>query len=162
MSPRRTWSGGRYRAAHGAFRGKAGAFYPRLSLENVDAGWSNLYALSSSVINTWIGEELRTIGTEARVVRELPWVTDQQVSFEGALYVANDPTGAALTWRGWAAHDRQTGIFGCRSRCRIAVRHSIRGIRAASRCPRLRAVRGNRRIGSASTSARNGAGASAR
>ncbi len=94
------------------FRGRAGAFYPRLSLENVDVGWSNAYALSSSVINSWIGEELRTIGAELRIMRDLPWVTDQQISLEGALYYANDPTGAVLTWRGWAAHDRQTGILG--------------------------------------------------
>ena len=94
------------------FRTKLGAFYPRLSLENVDAGWSSPYSLSSSVINTWIGEELRTIGAEVRVVRELPWLTDQQLSLEGAMFYGNDPTGAALTWRGWAAHDRQTGISG--------------------------------------------------
>jgi hypothetical protein len=46
------------------------------------------------------------------VVRDLPWATDQQVSLEGSLFYANDPTGAGLTWRGWAAHDRQTGING--------------------------------------------------
>jgi hypothetical protein len=44
------------------FRSRIGAFYPRLSLENVDAGWSSPYALSASAINTWIGEELRTVG----------------------------------------------------------------------------------------------------
>lgn len=94
------------------FRAKLGAFYPRLSFENVDPGWSSPYALSSSVLNTWIGEELRTIGGELRVIRDLPWGTDQQLSLEGAVFYANDPTGAALTWRGWAAHDRQTGLSG--------------------------------------------------
>jgi len=94
------------------FRSKLGAFYPRLSLENIDAGWSSPYALSSSVINTWIGEELRTVGAELRIVRDLPGLAGQQLSLEGAGFYFNDPTGASLTWRGWAAHDRQTGVFG--------------------------------------------------
>ncbi len=94
------------------FRSKLGAFYPRLSLENIDAGWSSPYALSSSVINTWIGEELRTVGAELRLVRDLPGLAGQQVSLEGAGFYFNDPAGASLTWRGWAAHDRQTGVFG--------------------------------------------------
>ena len=94
------------------FRGKLGAFYPRLSLENIEAGWSSPYALSSSVINTWIGEELRIVGAELRLVRDLPGMSGQQLSLEGGGFYFNDPTGASLTWRGWAAHDRQTGVFG--------------------------------------------------
>lgn len=94
------------------FRTRGGIFYPRLSLENIDPGWSNPYSLSSSVINTWIGEELRTIGAEFRAIRDVPGFPDQQISFEGAMFVGNDPTGAQLTWRGWAAHDRQTGVTG--------------------------------------------------
>lgn len=93
-------------------RTRVGAFYPRLTVENVAAGWSNPYALSSSVINTWIGEELRTIGAELRVVYDLPRLRDQQLAFDAAVYGFNDPTGAVLTWRGWSAHDRQTGITG--------------------------------------------------
>jgi hypothetical protein len=94
------------------FRSRLGAFYPRLSLENIDAGWSSPYALSSSVINTWIGEELRTVGAEFRLLRDLPGLPEQQIALEGAGFYFNDPTGASLTWRGWAAHDRQTGVFG--------------------------------------------------
>ncbi len=93
-------------------RSRLGFFYPRLSLENSAAGWSNRYALSSSVINTWIGEELRTLGFEARLTRDLPRWPEHQFSIEGALYYGNDPTGALLAWRGWSAHDRQTGISG--------------------------------------------------
>jgi hypothetical protein len=92
------------------YRAKLGAFYPRLSVENVESGWSNAYALTSSAINTWIGEELRTIGAEVRIARDL--TQEQQVSVEGAMFYGNDPTGALLAWRGWAVHDRQTGIFG--------------------------------------------------
>lgn len=93
------------------FRTRLGAFYPKLSLENVDAGWSNAYALSASAINTWIGEELRTFGSEVRVSRvftELPLTPE--IAFEGAIFYGNDPTGALLNSRGWAIHDRQTGI----------------------------------------------------
>jgi len=92
-------------------RGRLGAFYPKLSLENVDPGWSSPYSLSASAINTWIGEELRTIGGEVRVSRvltELPQAPE--VSFEGAMFYGNDPTGALLNWRGWSLHDRQTGL----------------------------------------------------
>ncbi len=93
------------------FRSRIGAFYPRLSVENTAAGWSSPYALSSSAINSWIGEELRTIGAEVRIVNDLPGLKDQQLVLEGAVFGFNDPVGATLTWHGWAAHDRQTGIF---------------------------------------------------
>lgn len=93
-------------------RSRIGAFYPKLSLENVDHGWSNPYALSSSAINTWIGEELRTFGAEVRASRRfevLPFAPELVV--EGAMFYGNDPTGALLNRRGWALHDRQTGIL---------------------------------------------------
>ena len=41
---------------------KIGAFYPPISLEHRASGWSNPYTISSSALNTWVGEELRTIG----------------------------------------------------------------------------------------------------
>ncbi|RYZ64437.1 MAG: hypothetical protein EOP08_08995, partial [Proteobacteria bacterium] len=43
---------------------RAGAFYAPISLENRMRGWRSPYLLSSSAINTWVGEELRTIGLE--------------------------------------------------------------------------------------------------
>jgi len=42
---------------------KAGAFLPELSLENTDLGWTSPYTITPSAINSWIGEELRTIGS---------------------------------------------------------------------------------------------------
>jgi hypothetical protein len=93
------------------FRSRLGAFYPKLSVENTDAGWSNAYGLSSSVINTWIGEELRAVGAELRATRVLTSLPGHSLSVEGGAFYGNDPTGALLTWRGWAAHDRQTGLF---------------------------------------------------
>ena len=93
-------------------RGRAGFFYPRLSLENGGAGWTSPYTLSASTINTWLGEELRVFGAELRLTRDLPQWPGHQVSVEGGLFYGNDPTGALLTWRGWASHDRQTGLNG--------------------------------------------------
>lgn len=94
------------------FRGRAGVFYPRLSLENVTAAWSSPYALTASAINTWIGEELRTAGAEIRIGRDLPFfLVEQNLALEAAVFYANDPTGALLNWRGWAIHDRQTGFL---------------------------------------------------
>lgn len=92
-------------------RSRLGAFYPKLSVENTDAGWSSAYGLSSSAINTWIGEELRAFGADARLTRDFAGAPDHKLSLEGGMFYGNDPTGALLTWRGWAAHDRQTGIF---------------------------------------------------
>lgn len=92
-------------------RSRAGAFYPKMSMENTDAGWSSPYGLSSSVINTWIGEEMRTFGAELRVTRDFAQWPGQHLSFEGGMFYGNDPTGALLAWRGWASHDRQSGIF---------------------------------------------------
>lgn len=93
-------------------RSRLGFFYPRLSLENGGPGWSSPYTLSASAINTWIGEELRTLGADLRLTRDLLRWPGQQLSIDGGIFYGNDPTGALLTWRGWASHDRQTGING--------------------------------------------------
>jgi len=95
------------------WRTKLGAFYPPISLENRDTGWRSSYSLSPGAINTWLGEELRTIGAES----SFTWLgsrTDKGVdlSLIGALYGWNDPLGVEIFERGWAIHDRQTGLFG--------------------------------------------------
>jgi hypothetical protein len=93
-------------------RTRAGVFYPRISLENTDYGWSSPYALSASAINTWIGEELRAVGGELRVAHDVPlFGLTTTVSIEGAFFYANDQSALLLAARGWAIHDRQTGIF---------------------------------------------------
>jgi hypothetical protein len=87
---------------------KAGAFFPTISLENDDLGWTSPYTLTPSAINTWIGEELRTIGSEAIV----KWRTKAGTfSAMGALYCCNDPAGILLADRGWAMDDRPTALF---------------------------------------------------
>jgi len=91
------------------YRLKLGAFYPRISLENTDAGWTSPYTLSSSTINTWVAEELRTVGIELSVSRRPQALGGaHQFGLQVALFWQNDPTGSLLAWKGWSAHDRQS------------------------------------------------------
>ena len=87
---------------------KAGAFFPTISLENDDLGWTSPYTLTPSAINSWIGDELRTIGSEAT----LRWKSDLGVlSLIGALTCCNDEAGVLIADRGWAMDDRPFGLF---------------------------------------------------
>ncbi len=91
------------------YRLKLGAFYPRISLENVAAGWSSPYSISSSAINTWVAEELRTVGAELSVSRRPSLFGGaHSISLQGAFFFGNDPTGSLLAWKGWSVHDRQS------------------------------------------------------
>ena len=92
-------------------RWRFGAFYPHVSLENAGAGWTSPYLSSSSAINTWIGEEFRTIGAELSFSRALRTATPQRFGAQLAVYGANDVAGGLLALRGWAVHDRQTALF---------------------------------------------------
>jgi hypothetical protein len=88
---------------------KAGAFFPTISLENDDIGWQSPYTITPSAINSWIGEELRTIGAEAT----LRWNTGDlgTISAMGALLCCNDEAGILIAYRGWGMHDRYTGLL---------------------------------------------------
>jgi hypothetical protein len=86
---------------------KLGAFFPPISLENEAVGWSSPWSLTSSAINSWVGEELRTIGGEATA----EWRFDGgKVEAQGAVFGWNDPAGALLADRGWALNDRPVGL----------------------------------------------------
>jgi len=94
-------------------RVKLGAFYPEVSLENRMRGWRSPYTLSFSAVNTWVGEELRTIGAEYA----LDWLGrshghDFDLSLSAAAYGWNDPAGTVVATRGWGLHDRQSMLFG--------------------------------------------------
>ncbi len=94
-------------------RFKLGAFYPAISLENRMQGWRSPYTLSFSAVNTWVGEELRTIGAEY----SLDWLGrshghDFDFSLSGAAYGWNDTAGTVVATRGWGLHDRQSTLFG--------------------------------------------------
>jgi hypothetical protein len=92
---------------------KAGAFYAPISLENRAIGWTSIYSLSPSAINSWIGEETRTLGLEVSSSL-LGAFADRSydITLLGALYRWNDPFGVLIFERGWAIHDRQSPLFG--------------------------------------------------
>ncbi len=94
-------------------RARIGAFHAPISLEHRGSGWTNPYLISSSAINTWLGEELRTIGAEY----SLEWLGtrsghDFDAGLVAAVYGYNDPAGVLVASRGWSLHDRQTTLFG--------------------------------------------------
>lgn len=92
---------------------KIGAFYPSISLEHRASGWTNPYTISSSALNTWVGEELRTIGVEYGL-EHLGIAAGGMWDFGAhlAIYGWNDPAGVILGFRGFSLNDRQTPLFG--------------------------------------------------
>ncbi len=94
-------------------RVKVGAFFPVTSVEiDYDSvGWTPTRTLSSSAINSWIGEELRTKGIELTMHRSGRLDgSPHDVGFTIGAYSANDETGTLLAWRGWTVSDRITGL----------------------------------------------------
>src|SRR5712671_2676849 len=94
------------------WRTRVGAFYPPISLENRAIGWQSPYTVSTSGINTWIGEEVRVYGVE----QSMSLTATPARRFDAALIVGafmwDDPMGALIFLRGWALHDRETAVFG--------------------------------------------------
>lgn len=93
-------------------RVKAGFFFPPTSVElDYDSvGWVPKHTISSSAINSWIGEELRTNGIEWSA-RRLGRYADApyDVGLVAAVFNGNDPAGTLLAWRGWSISDRVGG-----------------------------------------------------
>lgn len=91
-----------------AFDGRLGVFVPPGSFENSAVGWSSPYTLTSSAINSWLGEEFRLLGGEAGVTFRRQSV---EARLGAAVFFGGDPQGTQLAWRGWAIHDRELGLF---------------------------------------------------
>jgi hypothetical protein len=94
-------------------RVKLGAFYAPLSLENRAAGWESPYTLSSSAMDSWVAQELRTIGTEIK----LEWLGthsghDFDIGAAFGVYGWNQGAGASLTHSGFTITDWQGSLFG--------------------------------------------------
>ena len=80
---------------------RAGSFFLPTSRENVDALWESPYTITSSALNSWLGEELRPIGVDASYFRGR--------AFGGAtLFRGNDTFGALPVARGWSLRDHWT------------------------------------------------------
>jgi hypothetical protein len=95
-------------ASANRWRFKLGEFYPRLSLENTAPGWGSPYSITPSVINTWLGEEIRLRGAEASLSgRPESLGGAHTFTLNVAVFYANDPAGTLMSWKGWSAHDRQ-------------------------------------------------------
>ena len=93
-------------------RVKVGGFYAPVSLENGAGGWASPYTLSFSALNTWLAEELRTVGVETRIDwlgtrSDLPF----DVSAVAGVFGWNEVAGAALAGGGFILDDRQTPLF---------------------------------------------------
>ncbi|HEY7889154.1 MAG TPA: hypothetical protein VIC29_13115 [Steroidobacteraceae bacterium] len=93
-------------------RVKAGAFFAPVSLENGAAGWASPYTLSYSALNSWLAEEVRTVGLETKV----DWLgTRSGLPFDigavAGVFGWNELAGAALAGRGFILDDRQTPLF---------------------------------------------------
>jgi hypothetical protein len=105
---------------------KIGAFHMPVSLENRGVGWSDVYSITPSALNTWMGEEFRTLGAEL----EARWLGASHgylgdVALVGAMYAWNDPAGALLAARGFALTDRPSTLFGGLGRPPITFYHEI-------------------------------------
>lgn len=86
----------------------AGAFFAPFSLENNELGWAPYWTLTPSAINTWFGEELRTLGGQGT----LEWRRDEgKLTLTAGVFGWNDPAGVMIADRGWALDDRPTSLF---------------------------------------------------
>jgi hypothetical protein len=92
---------------------KLGAFYAPISLENRAEGWESPYTLSSSAMDSWVAQELRTIGAEFK----LEWLGthsghDFDASAAVGVYGWNEGAGDSLTDSGFTITDWQGSLFG--------------------------------------------------
>ena len=87
---------------------KLGAFFPPVSLENEGVGWTSPWTITPSAINSWVGDELKTIGGELTLEWRTAWGA---LGLTGAVYAWNDPAGALLADRGWAFDDHPVGLL---------------------------------------------------
>jgi hypothetical protein len=87
---------------------RAGLMWPSISLEHEGADWHVRDTITPSAINSWIGEEVRPLAAE---VTASTMAGEHQLSATAGVFAANDTSGALLTFRGWALHDRTTLAF---------------------------------------------------
>ncbi len=88
---------------------RLGSFFAPISLENTSVAWTSPYTLTSSAINSWVGEELKTFGGEGTVAYHFE--NGDHVDIFGAGFGNNDTTGTLLAFRGWRMHDYEATIL---------------------------------------------------
>jgi hypothetical protein len=87
---------------------KAGLFFPHISRENVGIAWTTPYSITPSAINSWVGEEIRVLGLEAKGTYK---AGNHKVDVTAAAFGFNDPAGSLLAFRGWGLGDHKVGAF---------------------------------------------------
>ncbi|HVI56768.1 MAG TPA: hypothetical protein VM621_17135 [Luteibacter sp.] len=88
---------------------KGGLYFIPISLENDGIGWTSPWTVTPSAINSWVGEELRGLGAEARE----EWRGDNgTLGLGGGLFRHGDPAGNILATRGWSLSDLVYGVGG--------------------------------------------------
>lgn len=89
--------------------GKAGVFYPQISLEHDEFAWTTYHTITPSALNTWIGEEIKVLGVEATYRQALG---PGDLSFTASAFGFDDTAGTVVAFRGWALHDQEAMVFG--------------------------------------------------
>jgi hypothetical protein len=89
--------------------GKLGVFYPQISLEHDEFGWTTYHSITPSAINTWIGEEIKVLGVEGTLRHSLG---PGDLSVTAAAFGFDDTAGTLMAFRGWALHDEEATVFG--------------------------------------------------
>jgi hypothetical protein len=97
-----------------------------VSMENRGTGWSDVYTITPAALNTWLGEEFRTLGAEF----EARWLGASHgylgdLALVAAAYGWNDPAGVVLAERGFALTDRPSTLFGGLGRPPVTLYHEI-------------------------------------
>lgn len=80
-----------------------GAFFLPTSRENVDSLWETPYTITSSALNSWLGEELRPVGIDAAWTHRLRG--NSALTAGATVFTGNDTFGALPIDRGWALRD---------------------------------------------------------
>lgn len=91
------------------WQARAGLLYPPASLENDGPAWTPTRTITPSAINSWLGEEGKTVAAEVRLSRR--WA-DQELSAGGAVFGYGDTSGTLLSWRGWMFSDLRSTLQG--------------------------------------------------
>lgn len=83
---------------------RAGLMWPEVSLEHGGPEWAVRETITPSVVNSWIGEEVKVAGVDATVSRRLG---GHELALTLGGFDFNDTAGTLLSFRGWALHDRK-------------------------------------------------------
>jgi hypothetical protein len=90
--------------------GRVGLMWPEISLEHSTGGaWSVVNTITPSAINSWVGEEVKVLGTEMSLHTSLG---EHDFGATGGVFGWNDTSGTLLSFRGWSLQDIKATAFG--------------------------------------------------